>query len=150
MNKSAITLTGLLLLAAAAGSGLSWGQAGFGPGETLDPVEALKQAKTLAAPAVPASKPAPAAAQKGAAKAAPAGCTCFGIVAEWNGAGRCSTYSTYETAAACVDALAALTTRSAFSKVEYSFDASGSCNGPKKLEVLTSANCVAGGLSPKP
>ena len=70
-------------------------------------------------------------------------CTCFGVRPEWwAGTGRCTTYSEVETAPTCKEALTALAFKPAFSKVEWSFDADGRCNGAKTLEALSPVNCT--------
>lgn len=51
MRESAIAMAGLLILAAAVRSDLSCGEIGFGPGRSMDPVEALKALGAGKAPA---------------------------------------------------------------------------------------------------
>lgn len=53
MKKNLIAMAGILVLVAAVRSDLSWGEIGFGPGQNMDPSEALKEARASEAPAAP-------------------------------------------------------------------------------------------------
>lgn len=53
MKKNIIAMAGLLVLVAAVRSDLSWGQIGFGPGQSMDPTEVLKEARAGNAPGAP-------------------------------------------------------------------------------------------------
>ena len=51
MKKNIAAMAGLLVLVAAVRPDLSWGQIGFGPGQSMDPGEALKEARASEIPA---------------------------------------------------------------------------------------------------
>jgi iron(II)-dependent oxidoreductase len=54
--KNVITVAGILILAAAVQADLSWGQIGFGAGQSMDPRAALKEASASEAPAAGAPR----------------------------------------------------------------------------------------------
>ena len=53
MKKNIISMAGFLILVAAVRPDLSWGQIGFGPGQSMDPGDVLREARAGKAPGAP-------------------------------------------------------------------------------------------------